>query len=129
MNEKLTKGIEQIIVKELQPIEEKMLKVITEEIDKAATDVYDYLKATTPIGASGGLNKSLKKKKSTRKNYYGYDIIYEGEDSKGVPYQKIANILNYGTKDGRLAPKYFIARAQRRLRGLDDKINEKISGV
>lgn len=127
--DELTKGMEEFIKKTIEPIPEETLRIMKQEIDTAAQDVYDFLKTTTPVGRSGGLLKSLQKNRSNKREYYGYDIEYVGEDDKGVPYQKIANILNYGTNDKRIPAKYFLKRAQRRLKGLDEKINERIGSL
>jgi hypothetical protein len=126
MNKELTREMQEFINKEITPMPEKALNILKKEIDIAAQDVYNFLTINTPKGETGGLVKSLQKKRSTQNQYYGYDIEYAGEDAEGVPYQKIANILNFGKKDGTLPAKYFLKRAQRRLKGLDDKINEKI---
>ena len=127
--DELTVGFEELIEKEIMPVPEKALSIMKEEIDIAAQDVYNFLKEATPIGETCGLLKSLQKTKSKKQNYYGYDVEYVGNNKNGVAYQKIASVLNFGTKDGRVAPKHFITRAQRRLKGLDGKINERIGDL
>ena len=46
------------------------------------------------------------------------DIEARGVED-GTPYAKVANILNAGTST--IAPRRFITRAVRKLKGLDDR--------
>src|SRR5574344_1804317 len=74
------------------------VNAIKEQIDIETEKLVLQLEQTTPRGATLGLLNSLRKSKITVKyNWYGYSIEFEGQNRKGVPYQKIANILNYGT--------------------------------
>lgn len=70
---------------------------------------------------TGGLVRSLQSIQITaRKNYYGYEITFDGFDKDGTPYQKIANILNYGTS--KTQGTRFVNKAVRKLKGMDDRI-------
>ncbi|MDR3216576.1 MAG: hypothetical protein LBT55_04070 [Clostridiaceae bacterium] len=44
---------------------------------------------------------------------YGKRLKYEGENAEGVPYAKIANILNYGTSS--VKPRRFVTKAVKKL--------------
>ena len=94
-----------------------------EQVDIEAEIVRAELARNVPR-RTGGLARSLIKAKCTvRKNWYGYRIEFEGDDPKGVPYQKIANILNYGTSN--FKGTRFMTKAIRKLRGMDDRIFER----
>lgn len=92
---------------------------IKEQIDIDVEEVYKYLVINTPIN-TGGLLRSLTKTKIDTPERYGYILKYEGENKNGVPYEKIANILNYGSI--KLYPRYFKTKAIRKVKGLDDRI-------
>lgn len=70
--------------------------------------------------------------------FYGHRAEFKGDNQRGVPFQKIANVLNYGrpakkTRAGRaygaIAGSNFIGEAIRRLRGLDYRINQNIENT
>jgi len=95
------------------------------QIDDEADRVHAELERTVPRGETGGLAKSLTKNEITdRRDWYGHRIIFDGEDKHGVPYQRIANILNSGTRHK--SGKRFITKAIRRLRNMSDRINDRI---
>ena len=103
---------------------EKAIEVIKEQIDLEVEIVRAELERTAPQGATLGLLQSLTKAKLTaRRNWYGYSVTFEGTNSRGVPYQKIANILNYGTSN--IKGTRFISRAIHKLKGMDDRIAER----
>ncbi len=103
----------------LSPIES-----IKEQIDIETDIVKKSLIDNTPE-KTGGLKGSLRKTKiDSRNNRYGYRLEYEGNAPDGTPYAKIANILNHGTST--IKPKRFMTRAVRKLRGLDDRTNERL---
>lgn len=100
------------------------IQSIQEQIDLEVEKLYQQLQETTPRGKTLGLLNSLRKSKITvRYNWYGYTIEFGGEDRKGVPYQKIANILNYGSST--IRGTRFISKAIHNLKGLDDRIDER----
>lgn len=92
---------------------------IKEQIDYEAEEFYQFLLKNTPQN-SGELVKSLTKTKVDDINKYGWKIEYAGNYSDGTPHEKVANILNYGTKA--IVGKFFRTRAVRRLKGLDERI-------
>ena len=97
------------------------VNAIKEQIDIETEKLVLQLEQTTPRGATLGLVNSLRKSKITVKyNWYGYSIEFEGQNRKGVPYQKIANILNYGTSY--VKGTRFIDKAIRNLKNMDDRI-------
>lgn len=100
------------------------IESIKEQIDIETDIVKKSLIDNTPE-KTGGLKGSLRKTKiDSRNNRYGYRLEYEGNAPDGTPYAKIANILNHGTST--IKPKRFMTRAVRKLRGLDDRTNERL---
>jgi Iap family predicted aminopeptidase len=103
---------------------ETAVEAIKEQIDIEAELVRTELEQNTPRGATLGLLSSLRKVQIVaRRNWYGYAIEFVGIDSHGTPYQKIANILNYGTST--IQGTRFISRAIRKLKGMDERIVER----
>lgn len=99
---------------------------LKEQIDIETEAVEKSLIDNTPH-KTGGLKESLRKTKiDSGNNRYGYRLEYEGNNSKGVPYAKIANVLNSGTST--IKPKRFIRKAVRKLRGLDDRATNRFEG-
>jgi hypothetical protein len=97
------------------------IEAIQEQIDLETEKLVSQLEQTTPRGPTLGLLNSLRKSKITvRHNWYGYSVEFEGENRKGVPYQKIANILNYGTST--IKGTRFINKAIRNLKDMDERI-------
>lgn len=106
-------------------------QAIQEEVDKFSDqfekDVIDSIPNKT-----SGLLKSFRKVKLPREKWYGYDFEFVGVNENGVPYQKIANILNYGreagfskgVKYGDISPRKFMSKAVRKLKKLDNAIVE-----
>lgn len=100
------------------------IEAIQEQIDLEVERLIKELEATTPKGATLGLLNSLRHSKITAKyNWYGYSVEFEGENRKGVPYQKIANILNYGSST--IKGTRFINKAIHNLKDMDDRIYER----
>jgi len=103
---------------------EQAIEAIGQQIDIEAEVIRQELEQTAPRGATLGLLGSLTKLKLTaRREWYGYSVTFEGKNSKGEPYQKIANILNYGTSN--VQGTRFISRAIRNLKGMDDRIAKR----
>lgn len=92
------------------------------------TEVKSFTEAVEPRipEDTGGLKRSYKVTKDTsRRNWYGYSILFDGYAPNGEPYEKIANIANYGTPYR--AGSFFITKAIKRLRGMDDRIEARIA--
>lgn len=103
---------------------ELAIEAVQEQIDYEVDKLIKELEESTPRGQTLGLLNSLRRTKVVaRRNWYGYRIEFEGENRKGVPYQAIANILNYGTST--IRGTRFINRAIRNLKGMDDRIYER----
>lgn len=99
---------------------EAVQEVVTEE----ANTCYENIKAGTPVD-TGGLRDSLAidKVEDSTGNRYGYKIDYEGYNSKGVAYSYIGRTLNKGTS--KIPAKKHIDKAVRKLKGMDDRINQR----
>ncbi len=103
---------------------DKALEAVKEQIDIEVNKLILQLESTTPRGATLGLLNSLRNSKITAKrNWYGYSVEFVGQDRKGVPYQKIANILNYGTSF--IKGTRFITKAIHNLKNMDERIYER----
>ena len=100
------------------------IEAIQEQIDLEVENLIKQLESTTPRGATLGLLNSLKKSKIVAKyNWYGYSVEFQGENRKGVSYQKIANILNYGTST--IKGTRFINKAIHNLKDMDERIYDR----
>ena len=100
------------------------VQAVQEQVDLEVEKLINQLEQTTPRGATLGLLNSLKKSKIVaRYKWYGYSVEFEGQNRTGVPYQKIANILNYGTSS--IKGPRFINKAIRNLKDMDDRIYER----
>lgn len=103
---------------------EKAIEAVKEQIDIEVNKLVLQLESTTPRGATLGLLNSLRNSRITAKrNWYGYSVEFVGQDRKGVPYQKIANILNYGTSF--IKGTRFITKAIHNLKNMDVRIYER----
>lgn len=122
-NDGLTEALGEYIT-EIGKVGDLAIESIKEQIDIETEAVEKSLIDNTPK-KTGELKKSLRKTKiDSRNNRYGYRLEYEGNAPDGTPYAKIANILNHGTST--IKPKRFMTRAVRKLRGLDDRTNERL---
>lgn len=100
------------------------IEAIKEQIDLEVDKLVNVLEQTTPRGATLGLLNSIRQSKIVAKpNWYGYSVEFAGENRKGVPYQKIANILNYGTST--IKGTRFINKAIHNLKDMDERIYER----
>lgn len=103
---------------------DKAIEAVKEQIDIEVNKLILQLESTTPRGATLGLLNSLRSSRITAKrNWYGYSVEFVGQDRKGVPYQKIANILNYGTSF--IKGTRFITKAIHNLKNMDERIYER----
>lgn len=99
-------------------------------IDEESAKFEQRIQSSVPV-KTGKLKASFKiERKVDRRNWYGYNAEFEGNAPNGEPYQKIANILNYGRpadeNAGAVAGTFFVTKAIRKLRGMDDRIKAKI---
>jgi len=105
----------------------KSKEAIKQQVDIEAEALREQLHKTTPR-RYGNLVRSLNKVEITnRHNWYGYRLEFEGEDKEGTPYQKIANVLNFGSSI--IKGTRFISKAIRKLRGIDSRIAERFENM
>lgn len=116
-NDGLTEALGNYFV-ELGKVGDIAIESLKEQIDIETDGVERELIENTPE-ATGGLKASLKRTKLPGGKRYGYHLGYDGNAPDGTPYAKIANILNSGTSN--IKPRRFIAKAVKKLRGLDDR--------
>lgn len=95
--------------------------VIDTEVEKFSTNVESKIPVKT-----GGLKSSFNVSKVTDggSSFYGYDAAFEGNAPNGEPYQKIANVINYGKENQ--AGTQFVSKAIRKLKGMDERIEARI---
>lgn len=117
---------------ELDTMAEKVNNVASEVIRDVLADrseeVFKFLKQETPVGETGELVRALKKEKYKKGSKEGYRVFYDGYDSKGRPYQVIANSLNRGyitPTGGIVKGNHFIDKAVKKLKGMDEEINKR----
>lgn len=98
------------------------------QIDDEAKDFKSRIIKGIPV-KTGGLKGSFTfEKQNKEKDYYGYSSGFAGESPTGEPYEKIANVLNYGRKErkGTFAGTFFVSKAVRKLKGMDARIAARI---
>lgn len=122
-NDGISKQLEEYF-NELGTFGDKAIEAVQEQIDIEIDKLVRQLQETTPRGKTLGLLNSLRNTKiTTRRNWYGYSVEFEGQDRKGTPYQKIANILNYGTSS--IKGTRFLTKAIHNLKDMDSRIYER----
>lgn len=122
-NDGVSKQLEEYF-NELGTFGDKAIEAVQEQIDIEVEKLVRQLKETTPRGKTLGLLNSLRNAKITaRRNWYGYSVEFEGQDRNGTPYQKIANILNYGTSF--IKGTRFLTKAIHNLKDMDSRIYER----
>lgn len=122
-NDGISKEMDRYINYILGSVVDVSIESIKQVIDKASDTFVNDIQHNIPI-KHGGLQKALKQEKMDTKDYYGTKNMFEGTNEEGIPYEKIANVLNYGTKDGRIDPRYFVTTAVRRLKFIDKEIDK-----
>lgn len=124
------------ISKELQEMFDELSLSVEGAVDIAKsvidTEISTYsstLLRGTPV-ATGELKGSHSTTKIDSVNqhggYYGSIIIFEGAYTSGQPHEKVANVLNYGKKDGSILPTKFVSNSIHKLKGMDERINARI---
>jgi HK97 gp10 family phage protein len=106
----------------LETLGDLAVEAIKEQIDLEAAAVETALRENTPTD-TGGLAASLTRTDIDTPKHYGKRLEYEGENAERVSYEKIANILNYGTST--IKPRRFVGKAIKRLKGLDDRAAQR----
>ena len=114
-------GIEHVCA-DLRGVAEKV-------IDEKANAFYEQVENKTPYD-SGGLKDAweMKSIKDRGGGFYGYSAEFKGETLDGQPYQKIANVLNYGRKarKGYFSGTFFVTKAIKKLKGMSGEIEAAI---
>lgn len=122
-NDGVSKELEECFIN-IGTFGDKAIEAVKEQIDIEVNKLILQLESTTPRGATLGLLNSIRNSRITAKrNWYGYSVEFVGQDRKGVPYQKIANILNYGTSF--IKGTRFITKAIHNLKNMDERIYER----
>lgn len=103
---------------------------IKEVVEEETIRCYEEIKKSTPVSeGGGGLRDSLKiyeyKGAETGRvaNRYGFYIDYDGYNEHRIAYSFIGRKLNKGTS--KFPGTRHIDKAVRRLRGMDNKINQR----
>ena len=109
----------------LSDVGTKARKVGEQVIDEEVREFSNRVVPKIPV-KTGGLKAAYKETKITDngKNWYGYEVGFEGNAPNGESYEKIANIQNYGTP--RRAGSFFITNAVKKLKGMSDRIEARI---
>lgn len=112
-------------IDEVKDLGEQAVTVAKEVIDTEAKGFNNGVKNKIPVN-TGGLKESFKFGRKTDKgdSWYGYEAEFEGNAPNGEPYEKIANILNYGTPT--IAGSHFITKEVKKLKGMDNRIEARI---
>jgi len=118
----VTKELKEYFQK-LEELGDMAKDAIKEQVDAEAAQAESTIQGGIPLGDTGGLERSLRNTKIDTGNKYGYRLEFEGENEKGVPYAKIANILNSGTST--VKPRRFITKTVKKLKGLDGRAAQR----
>lgn len=129
-NDGISKELSEFLTDALE-IGEAAEQAFKSVIDEEVQGYESRITKSVPI-KTGGLKASFTiKREQGRRNWYGYSAEFEGEAPNGEPYQKIANVLNYGRpageNGGAITGTFFISRTIRRLKGLDERIEARIA--
>lgn len=94
-------------------------------IDTEAEGFRKNVEPRIPVD-TGGLKNSFTFEKQTDagSDWYGYRAGFDGNTPRGEPYEKIANIQNYG--NAHLAGTHFVTKAIKKLKGMDGRIEARI---
>lgn len=126
ISEELTRELQEFEVNLDEVTRQAFTSVIDEEVKAYERNVRDHTPQRT-----GGLRNSFKVTNISSNKWHGYRAEFEGNAPNGEPYQKIANILNYGKPaddhSGAIAGTHFVSKAIRGLKGMDDRIEARIS--
>lgn len=100
-------------------------------IDEEVQGYEKRIQQSAPV-KTGGLRASFTvKREFDRRNWYGYNAEFEGNAPNGEPYEKIANVLNYGRpagdNGGAVAGTFFVTKSIRKLKGMDERIEARIA--
>ena len=121
-NDGISKQLDGLLDSMSKEIPEEYIDALKEVIDEEVGSYKQNINGNVPID-TGGLKSSFTVEKIIKQNYYGYRAYFKGDNKNGVPNEKIANILNYGTE--KIYGTFFIDRAIRKLKGMGKRIEKK----
>lgn len=102
-------------------------KAVIEEVDISAQRYSDEVNKTVPVskGLRGGkLKASHGFRRIVNNNQIKVVFAFEGVNKRGVPYEKIANVLEYGTT--KITPTRFQRNAvAKTLKGMNKRIDKR----
>ena len=122
-NDGLSAEMNKYVEEVLNNVGDISIESVKKAVDDASKTFYKDVINAAPV-KTGGLQKSFIQEDISTPDFYGNINTFKGSDPSGVPYEKIANILNYGTKDGKINPTYFYTKAIRKLKSIDKNINK-----
>ena len=138
-NDGITKQMSEFL-NDLNTLGDLAVQVGHQVIDEEVAAFAQRVTEATPVD-KGDLKRSFKVQRLLKgSKWYGYSASFEGENKEGEPYEKIANILNYGReagdfsangrsgKYGAIAGTFFVTKAIKRLKGLSWRIEARIEG-
>ena len=131
-NDGISKEMSDMLEATLSGLEEETKQAAREVIDEETKRFQTYVLTHVPRN-TGGLAASFMvyRVNDGKPNWYGYKTAFEGNAPNGVPYEKIANTLNFGRPAGdgygAIASTEFVSNAVRRLKGMDDRIEARIA--
>lgn len=111
------------LLNEYKKLPDEALAAVKDQIDIEAAEYEKTLRDRS----KGELLASITREKIDDDSVYGYRIDFKGVAKNGKKYHDIAWILNTGNrnKEGR----YFITRAENKLKGMSGRIEQRISKV
>ena len=134
-NDGVSKEMSDMFGAVIKGLDEETKQAAREVIDEEAQSFYARVKAATPQ-KTGGLAASFKLTKINRgENWYGYSAEFEGTAPNGTPYQKIANVLEYGRPasaedpHSAVAGRHFVRVAVQKLKGMDARIAARLASI
>ena len=130
-NDGISKEMSDMFATTLNGLGEEAISAAKEVIDEDAQRFASTVTSKTPVH-TGGLAASFKLVLLNRgQKWYGYSAEFVGTSPDGVPYQKIANILNYGRAAGdgygAISGTHFMTVATHRLKGMNGRIEARIA--
>lgn len=139
-NDGITKELSDFI-NEISKSGDVAIETFKDTIDTAVKSYSNNLSnsvAAIHTGGTGGLKNSLTTEPVTDRGsqFYGSRVHFKGENRQGVPYEKIANVLNYGRaagvsssgrRYGGIAGSFFISKEVKKLKGLSKRIDDNIT--
>jgi hypothetical protein len=109
--------------KKMEAVGERAIKVAQEVINDKSAEFENNLKKDCPV-KTGGLKNSIVRTKCSNGSWYGYKVEFVGNAPNYEPYDKIANILNWGNE--RMAGTFFVNKNVSKLESIDKTIEARL---